>query len=392
MHLTKFGRYYLGLVLLMIVAAANTKTNLLNLFTAFLLALVVLSWTMLKANLGNLTVRIESPGEVFANEPFPVRYLISNQTIYPKFGLSLCDAQLKFSASDPHHRDFFTIADVPPRSTAAVGHELVWPRRGVCIWNEIKIASSFPFDLMAATIHLKVAHELVVLPKPRSYSHLPLPTKASMFREGSFVSSVTRTASQDFSGLREYQPGDSPKNIHWKASARAEKLIVKEYEENLPAGVSIVLDLFQEHYPDLQEDYLFEQAISLAASLVWDVAHQGYLILFAQAQRVVRYGRGTEHAMEILRGLAQADRRRDIGERSAVVQAIAAIPNSTTAIFICFCLRPEIEEYFVALAASGCQVIAIVLDERESAKAIAGVELYRLAGEQHDSLVLEKIS
>jgi len=46
-----------------------------------------------------------------------------------------------------------------------------------------------------------------------------------------------------FSDLREYEPGDDVKNIHWKATARSGKVYVKSYEEDRQLNIIVALDV-----------------------------------------------------------------------------------------------------------------------------------------------------
>lgn len=46
-----------------------------------------------------------------------------------------------------------------------------------------------------------------------------------------------------YSELREYQPGDEVKNIHWKATARTNKVYVKSYDEDRLLNVLVALDI-----------------------------------------------------------------------------------------------------------------------------------------------------
>lgn len=45
-----------------------------------------------------------------------------------------------------------------------------------------------------------------------------------------------------FSDLREYQPGDDIKHIHWKATARAARVFVKSYEEDRQLRILLAVD------------------------------------------------------------------------------------------------------------------------------------------------------
>ncbi len=46
-----------------------------------------------------------------------------------------------------------------------------------------------------------------------------------------------------YSDLREYQPGDEIKNIHWKATARTQKVYVKSYEEERELNIMLIIDV-----------------------------------------------------------------------------------------------------------------------------------------------------
>ncbi|RIL12100.1 MAG: hypothetical protein DCC75_01075 [Proteobacteria bacterium] len=46
-----------------------------------------------------------------------------------------------------------------------------------------------------------------------------------------------------YSDLRDYQPGDEVRNIHWKASARSQRIYVKSYEEDRRVNILLVIDV-----------------------------------------------------------------------------------------------------------------------------------------------------
>ena len=91
------------------------------------------------------------------------------------------------------------------------------------------------------------------------------------------------------SGVREYVPGDALKRIHWPSSAKQNKLIVKEFEQNPQASVWVMLDAdqhvhcelpYQPPNPKVDQFWLwkhrgevglppksFEYAVSIAASI-----------------------------------------------------------------------------------------------------------------------------
>src|SRR5881398_2737269 len=85
---------------------------------------------------------------------------------------------------------------------------------------------------------------------------------------------VERKIGTEFYSMRKYVPGDDPKRINWKASARQNELIVNETEAERITDVMVVLDtdvtIFEE-----AEDELFERGIRAAASMASLLLRQG---------------------------------------------------------------------------------------------------------------------
>jgi uncharacterized protein (DUF58 family) len=76
-------------------------------------------------------------------------------------------------------------------------------------------------------------------------------------------------------GLREYVPGDPLNRIHWKASARAGELFVKQAEPTNVLGGTLILDLFGPLYQDDDGEERMELAITTAASIAYLLQSSG---------------------------------------------------------------------------------------------------------------------
>lgn len=68
----------------------------------------------------------------------------------------------------------------------------------------------------------------------------------------------------DFYGLREYEPGDDMRNVHWLSSAKTGSLMIRQYEATRRTDTSISCDVNPDHYADAHS---FELAVSVHASL-----------------------------------------------------------------------------------------------------------------------------
>lgn len=86
-----------------------------------------------------------------------------------------------------------------------------------------------------------------------------------------FLRDVEGGATQDFSSsdvsfhaLRDYIAGDDRRSIHWRTTAHAGKLMVRQFEEIRRAHLLIMLDLSEEAWESADE---FEEGVSAVASL-----------------------------------------------------------------------------------------------------------------------------
>jgi uncharacterized protein (DUF58 family) len=67
-----------------------------------------------------------------------------------------------------------------------------------------------------------------------------------------------------FHALREYAPGDDRRYVHWRSSARAGRLLVRQFQDTRRSTLCIVVDGHPGSYGDEEE---FETALEVAASL-----------------------------------------------------------------------------------------------------------------------------
>jgi uncharacterized protein (DUF58 family) len=86
-----------------------------------------------------------------------------------------------------------------------------------------------------------------------------------------------------FHALREYAPGDDLRRVHWRSSAKAAKLMVRQYHESRSRNAAVVVDDGAGSYADAEE---LEIAISVAASLAIRALTDGFDVDVACGERV----------------------------------------------------------------------------------------------------------
>ncbi|WP_199907535.1 DUF58 domain-containing protein [Nocardioides terrigena] len=83
-----------------------------------------------------------------------------------------------------------------------------------------------------------------------------------------------------FHALREYVPGDDLRHVHWRSSARAGELLVRQYHDTRRNHATVVVDADPAAYPSVEA---FELAASVAASLLMCAAREEYDVSLACA-------------------------------------------------------------------------------------------------------------
>jgi uncharacterized protein (DUF58 family) len=219
----------MALTLFLGIAAINTGNNLVYMIVAALLSFLLISGFYGKRNLSRLIVDVTFPEEVFARTETLVTVVLVNRRRYlPAFlmRVSLGETSVLFPFLEAGHR-----ATRPARLTfAGRGHQAVSPRY---------LASSFPFRFFIRYRRLEGDVTALVYPEPKP---------GAVGREEGRSRSRPSESGLDLSGagtdllsIRPYLVGDPLKYIHWKASARTDRLQTKEF--TLPAMPPLVLDM-----------------------------------------------------------------------------------------------------------------------------------------------------
>ncbi|MFT4196480.1 MAG: DUF58 domain-containing protein, partial [Pseudoxanthomonas sp.] len=133
---------------------------------------------------------------------------------------------------DAHGHD----VPVPALHAAPVVAELALPTaaRGWMRAGRLRLSSVQPLGLARAWAWVQPDTALLVYPRAEADGP-PLPEPAGATR-----SSRAALAGEELHHLREYRPGDPPRSVAWKPSARRGALLVREYER--PLGSQTELD------------------------------------------------------------------------------------------------------------------------------------------------------
>jgi uncharacterized protein (DUF58 family) len=194
-----------------------------------------------------------------------------------------------------------------PGSELTMQHQLLPQRRGILRLPHMVVAWPDPFGLCRSLYRIPCPKSVTILPKRYPISPLALPGKRQYQPRGiSLASNIGE--SEEFVALRDYRPGDPLRHVYWRATAKLNKPVIKEFQDEFFVRHALVLDTFS----DRGETAAFEEAVSVAASFTCTIPEQESLLdlLFVGAKAYCfTSGRGvshTEHLLEVLAGVAPA--------------------------------------------------------------------------------------
>jgi len=316
-QVTAGGVVFISIYTVVAFATWNTGNNLLFIIFSVLTSTLFVAWTAARASLRDLVVTARFPDHIFAGEPAPVIVTVSNtKRLLPSFSVVV---EARSRAEGPAGKRFFRRRQrerkrvlayfmyVPHRAKVEQRVEQTFEQRGRVLVTGFEISTKFPFGFFRLRRRLRARDvEIVVYPKPERAGdelHL-LPVDAGQ------MEAQRRGAGHDLHSLREYQPRDDVRHIDWKATARAARLIVREFTAEDERRVHIALDTFVDAAEGEAAVARFERAVTLAASLVTHFIEERAEVRLNVGDADARYGVGREHLYATLRRLALASPRR----------------------------------------------------------------------------------
>ena len=245
---TREGLGYLVVWGLLLLTGLYQQINLILLVSGLAAGPIVASMFASASMLRRLSVTRRTPPYVFSGEPLVLDYLLENARTYTAaLALAIEDDLVPMDRSvsgstSVTPRVFF--ARVPGREKARVRWQGKSPKRGKYRFRTLDIVTRSPFGLMERRVTVTQPGQIIVYPRVGQLSRRwqLMQRQATETRRGQ---RHDRSAQQqEYHGLRDYRPGDSPRWIHWRTSARLGQPMIKEFEQQNEQDLAILLDPF----------------------------------------------------------------------------------------------------------------------------------------------------
>ena len=210
------------------------------------------------------------PGRCIAQTPVQIDYKISNESSIPIWDLRLDN----YPMLNAEFIKGWAGSDYMAGHSQQILHSvLVFPLRGPIKLPRVYASSSFPFGMFGWGKLGQGDCRVLVLPIVSDLEDVDLNFGGDGgVGEEERRSNSNDTGDQEFMKIREYREGDPVRLIHWSASARIGRPVVKDFNESSHRKISIYFD--EVYNPSLLKERhlktypVFEGSVSLAASII----------------------------------------------------------------------------------------------------------------------------
>ena len=230
---TRQGYLFAATVFLLLLASINYTLSLGFLFTFLLMAMGGVAMLHTWRNLAHLKLRPGRCEAVFAGQA-------------ARFGVNVeTPSRTRFAVAMRRREDAPVYADIDTTEPASIALPAAALRRGRIACGRLEIFTRYPVGLFHAWSYFDFGLQAIVYPRPDPRAGPPPMQSRSDSEEG-----IPVPGDEEFSMLRPYRPGDPPRQIAWKALARGQGLLTKEF--NATASSELWLDLEDVRANDLE--------------------------------------------------------------------------------------------------------------------------------------------
>ncbi|MCP5424772.1 MAG: DUF58 domain-containing protein [Gammaproteobacteria bacterium] len=248
---------------------------------------------------------------------------------------------------------------VPPGTHIEVEMTLRPLRRGYLRFAGYRLVRSDPFGLFNALRRYSGPARLLVLPR-RYPLNPPRLAGGRIYQPGGVALAANRGDSEEFVSLRDYRPGDSLRDVHWRSWAKTGKPIVKEKRPEYFTRHALILDTCGTP----KGAALFEEAVSVAASFACRVDTDEHLLdLLFVGEKAFRFsaGRGLGGEEPLLKILACVEYRDTVDFQRLHDAVLRQALQFSAGILVLLAWDDARRALVDALRGRGLQVLILVL-------------------------------
>ncbi len=218
------GWIYGMMLIVMLLGAINYNNSMAYMLCFLLTSLGLVCMLHTYKNLSGLIISTTRPKPVFVGQTalFPIKF--DNRSGLEKYSINIEQC--------PTSRNLFLKKETVEKISMGIssGQQMTgyYPartnQRGLIKSKRLKISTDFPLGLFVAWSYFQPEYDCLVYPEPKGQDILPPPVLAEDDSDYGL-----QAGTDDFSGFRKYKSGDPIHSIAWKAFAKEQGILVKQF-------------------------------------------------------------------------------------------------------------------------------------------------------------------
>lgn len=383
-------------VLFLIIGLATGRNPALLALGSVLLLIVGVSTVWKNLSLIGVTYeRHFDRTRVFPGEPIEMTITVGNDKLLPLTWLQFkddlpvaIDSELAISQMASEITGKYTLLNsfsLYGRETTTRNVTLKFPQRGFYSLGPVTYESGDIFTLFTVERQHQYLDTLVIYPQIWPLEELGLPAKepfGDIKVHRSLFTDPIKTQ-----GIRDYQPEDRYRDIHWKATARRGSLQTKVYDPSTGMTIAVFLNVatFHKHWIGFDPE-LLERAISVAASIAnYGVQKRWAVGVYANgsvpgSDQPIRVppGRSPDQLSHVLEALAAVTEFATGSIERMMLRVSPGLPWASTVVLVTAVVTEEIMVGLVRLQEAGRRVVLVSLSESPPPKGLGNILAYHI--------------
>ncbi|MCX7597588.1 MAG: DUF58 domain-containing protein [Armatimonadetes bacterium] len=261
--MTRRGKLFLVATVILYLAGTTNDSQPAYTYASALLGILLGAYVLSRLSASGLRLRLKHvPAVVQALQSVALGVEVINDALLPKRRARLAGKLRAVSFEGPADEIRLRLPTVPRGATAAVNLPLQLPWRGLWHLEDLRLEGSDPLGIYQRPE--KSVGTVAIVATPAYWPRLPAPWTALLTPQARLRVAALRPDLGEYHSLREYQPGDDLRRVHWRATAHRSKLMIKEFEQPRDLQVQVWLAPCSE---EDKVDPMAELAISVAATI-----------------------------------------------------------------------------------------------------------------------------
>jgi uncharacterized protein (DUF58 family) len=373
-------RWLTILVLILILGVFLNVPLLVTLTTSLAVVIGVAYWWRIRA-LDNILYRRKFHyTRAFPGEDVQVQIEVENRKLLPVSWLRIRDPWPR--AIGPDDEDILAPSHLPKIGQLVNIFSLRWfelnrriynlrfRKRGVYTVGPVQLESGDLFGIYSETRKIGHTERLTVFPRLVPIQEMDLPAE-NPFGDRRSRRRMFEDPNRPM-GVREYQPEDSFRRVHWPATARTGNLQVKIYQPTTAQVMVVCLNAATfPHYWEGVNPELLEYLVQVAASLIYQGMQDGYQVglisngSLANADQAFRVqpGRSPKQLAHVLQALAGVTPLVSAPFDRFLLRELPRVPYGSTLTVITAVLTENLRETLLKIKQHGRRIVLISLAE-----------------------------